>query len=332
MKKITSIILFALLLCIANLSFAQKENPRKYFNNVNKAELAIIDSNYQGACEYYKKAFKYLQEPFGKDIHNFLLAGLYANDTLALQMCYPKFVERKYKYIAYTNERSKLSPYLQYLFENSNIKSKIDTMFVKIIDSLVKEDQTVRRGSCTANDLFNIDSINMKRLVDYMNNNHIFLDEKIIGNNKNCPFFEPYCWLILWHYSRTADNIQNPVNLNFREKVIQGELRPEYYAVLCDYNQYGFNGSWSEIRYGTNTQLLKNKNNDIRVSIPDYTKDLKKLNKERKKIYLCSYEDYLKKLEFERKNMEFTFKKEWEKMSYFKFINTMSLQVVQDEE
>ncbi|HBN07054.1 MAG TPA: hypothetical protein DD434_14915 [Bacteroidales bacterium] len=328
-KRLSLVFLFCFL---SLLGYTQKENPRKYFNNVNKAELAIIDSNYQGACEYYKKAFKYLNEPFGKDIHNFLLAGLYANDTLALQMCYPKFVERKYKYIAYTNDRFKLSPYLQYLFENSNIKPKIDTMFVKLIDSLVKEDQTVRKGSHTGNDLFNIDSINMKCLVDYMNNNHVFIDENIIGNNRNCPFQDSYCWLILWHYSRTADNIKNPVNLNFKEKVIQGKLRPEYYAVLCDFNQYSFNGSWSEIRYGTDTKLLKNKNNDIRASIPDYTKDRRKLNKERKKIYLCSYEDYLKKLEYERKNMEFTFKNELEKTSYFKFINAMSLQILQDEE
>ena len=65
MKKI----LFTILLCLVfyALSAQSRKQVQEYYYWVNRAELAICDSNYESANECYDKAF-HIQYPFPKDL------------------------------------------------------------------------------------------------------------------------------------------------------------------------------------------------------------------------------------------------------------------------
>ena len=244
-------ILVFIFLIQASFVFGQKNNPRKYFDNINKAELSIIDSNYAMACTYYKTAFNYLDEPFGKDLSNFLICGFYTDDSVVLQMCYPKFIERKYNYGYFSKiyKSSKVASYWMDIINGSGIKSIIDTNFNNYISELMVLDQKYRLMESADSIIFIQDSIifiqdsiNMKNLYEYMQKNNVFLEEKTVGNHANAQNSIPGEILLL-HYARDAHRIKNPINLNLREKVLEGKFDPMFYAHLCDYRGYGLDGN-----------------------------------------------------------------------------------------
>jgi tetratricopeptide (TPR) repeat protein len=51
-------------------AFAQGDFTRIYHPIINEAELAIIDTNYYEALDYYKAAFDNVKKPFAKDYYN----------------------------------------------------------------------------------------------------------------------------------------------------------------------------------------------------------------------------------------------------------------------
>ena len=63
--------------------FAQTDYRKTYYPLINKAELAILDENYQEALTFYDQAFAQ-NKPFAKDIHNAALCGMkLENKTIA---------------------------------------------------------------------------------------------------------------------------------------------------------------------------------------------------------------------------------------------------------
>ena len=50
--------------------FAQGDFTRIYHPIINSAELAIVDTNYYEALDYYKAAFDNVKKPFAKDYYN----------------------------------------------------------------------------------------------------------------------------------------------------------------------------------------------------------------------------------------------------------------------
>ncbi|MFA7081080.1 MAG: hypothetical protein WC135_00555 [Bacteroidales bacterium] len=330
-------ILVFIFLIQASFVFGQKNNPRKYFDNINKAELSIIDSNYSKACDYYKTAFKYLDEPFGKDLSNFLIWGFYTDDSVVLQMCYPKFIERKYNYGYFSKiyKSSKLASYWMDIINGSSIKSIIDTNFNNYISELMVLDQKYRSMESVDNIIFIQDSINMKNLYEYMQKNNVFLEEKTVGNYANAQN-NINGEILLLHYSQSAQFIKNPINLNLREKVLEGKFDPMFYAHLCDYRGYGLDGNLEIIGcmtpiYGVNT-FVKAELDTVNfvfllkeVVYPKFTKkELKQIDKRRKEIYLCSYEDFVKKMEYEFTNM----KRNRNQPKEFKLVDDWNLMMV----
>lgn len=308
-----------------SLLFAQNNNPSKYFDNINKAELAIIDSNYSKACKYYKKAFNYLTEPFGNDLNNFLVCGLYTDDSVALQMCCPFFIRRSYDYDTYsdTYKEKRLSNYWLYLIESSNIKSEVDTNFVRFINTLLSKDVKSRSSEIvdgkvimkdkSGYEIFDQDSLNMAQLIDYIKINNIELNEKNVSSNEK--IFNRYYstmqitgQILLIHYAQSAYRRQNPLSLDLRNKVILGEFDPQLYAHLVDYRGYGLDGLEANFQndiYGYRTSLSMHEDGKLVLKYPQYDKKrLKEINKNRRKIYLCEYSDFIKKLNYEKKRWD----------------------------
>lgn len=84
MKK-NIIILFAL---SVYYNFSYSQNYFSYYNNINNAEIAICDSLYRNATEFYDSAFNLVKTPFLKDLKNANLCAVYIKDY-----------ERSYNYI-----------------------------------------------------------------------------------------------------------------------------------------------------------------------------------------------------------------------------------------
>ncbi len=66
MKKL----LLILILFCSKGAFAQGDFTRIYHPIINEAELAIVDTNYFEALDFYKEAFANIKKPFAKDYYN----------------------------------------------------------------------------------------------------------------------------------------------------------------------------------------------------------------------------------------------------------------------
>jgi hypothetical protein len=76
MKKI-----LLLLLLYASLSQAQGDFTRIYHPIINEAELAIVDTNYYDALDFYKEAFVNVKKPFAKDYYNAAICAAMVGKT-----------------------------------------------------------------------------------------------------------------------------------------------------------------------------------------------------------------------------------------------------------
>lgn len=56
------------------------DSLKKYYTLVNKAELAIVDSDYSLALTHYRKAFTFNATPFKKDIYNEAVCAVLLKD------------------------------------------------------------------------------------------------------------------------------------------------------------------------------------------------------------------------------------------------------------
>ena len=69
MKKLLLLIIFLFSLS-GQVGFGQGDFTRIYHPIINSAELAIVDTNYYEALDYYKAAFDNVKKPFAKDYYN----------------------------------------------------------------------------------------------------------------------------------------------------------------------------------------------------------------------------------------------------------------------
>ncbi|WP_435356891.1 hypothetical protein [Emticicia sp. SJ17W-69] len=68
MKKLILFLILSFLWRVGG--FAQGDFTRIYHPIINEAELAIVDTNYYDALDYYKEAFANVKKPFAKDYYN----------------------------------------------------------------------------------------------------------------------------------------------------------------------------------------------------------------------------------------------------------------------
>lgn len=323
---------FLFLLITGSFYYAESNhNPGLYFNMINKAELAICDSNYHDAVIYYKEAIKYLEEPFGNDLNNFLYCGFLTNDKTIIEYCIPKYKERDYKYPYWINIDYKdtgIANYFDSLYTNSNIVSKIDTNYRNFIKELMRDDQAIRKktGSMDYKKAKKInckqDSINMRKLKKYIDSTGIFPTEAIVGNSyDNSATRSNLLEILLINYAANVgmDNCFNkPVNLHLDKKVLAGEFPPDLYAHLCDSRGYGIDGKIkpNNIKtYGAVFGITVRRKKNQKFNISDKNtwdqefgyaqysgKDLDALNKRRNEMYMEPYEDLVRKIEYQINN------------------------------
>lgn len=92
MKKL----LLILSILFSGNCFAQGDFTRIYHPIINSAELAIVDTNYYEALDYYKAAFDNVKKPFAKDYYNAAICAVMVGKMSTVFDYLEKIVEKGY--------------------------------------------------------------------------------------------------------------------------------------------------------------------------------------------------------------------------------------------
>jgi hypothetical protein len=173
---------FLMLLCTANYclgqdAFRKKTNVEQYYLYQNKAELAIVDSNYTEAIKLYKTAFTF-KSPDPRALTNSLHLGLRLNDTAFARACIYNLASNGYPKDHLKNMLSGTGLVESSLFQL--ISQDYDTLnatFYKsekaklgiVLDSILKRDQDIRKRQYSNEDLVQTDKNNTDTLIWFTN-------------------------------------------------------------------------------------------------------------------------------------------------------------------
>ncbi|WP_259015620.1 hypothetical protein [Emticicia fluvialis] len=87
-----------LLFCLCGpFCFAQADFTRVYYPIINEAELAIVDTSYYEALQFYNEAFANVQRPFAKDYYNAAICATMVGKMPLVFEYLEKIVEKGYK-------------------------------------------------------------------------------------------------------------------------------------------------------------------------------------------------------------------------------------------
>ncbi len=282
-------------------------NVKLYYKNINKAELQIIRGNYKKASHYYKKAFKY-KEPFPIDLHRAIVSECLTSKDSATIVNY-LILKLKTRHTI-TNVEEKIEEYkniypelatLQYWKSLSKILDtvKIDCLrnesLIVALDSLGENDQKVRNEGIAKYSHQNIykppysdtirvvDSINMSKLIALWE-----LNGEISPRNAP-PNAESVLRLLIqhstmWHDLRWLKYLKAEVNNGTIDNKIFSHLVDRSFGV-----EYEKEMKINKATFLGNTMgfALYDKYLIFKIS----KKENKKINKRRKKLYLCTLQE-----------------------------------------
>ncbi|MDZ7933999.1 MAG: hypothetical protein U5M51_03300 [Emticicia sp.] len=118
MKKI----LLILSLFSAFGGFAQGDFTRIYHPIINSAELAIVDTNYYEALDYYKAAFDNVKKPFAKDYYNAAICAAMVGKMPIMFDYLEKIVEK-----GYPSDSLRKDAFFKYVADTSKVWTKFES-------------------------------------------------------------------------------------------------------------------------------------------------------------------------------------------------------------
>lgn len=294
MKLISFLLIIFLPFCFKN-AYAQneyqvKDSVAKYYFCRNKAELAIVDSNYFESLNFYKKAFLF-KSANARDLANGLRLAIILNDTLFARTCMgtlaanglPQRVTLNFMGEEWT-QAGGLYSYLAgnydslvSVYENSK-KAKLSEMLERIYE----RDQLARRGGYTEAEAAVIDKKNIDSLI-WFSGKYGFPCFQLLG------FAEPSSGIgragiygfILWHSREQEIGALDSLGLR---AVMAGLYPPEEFAQSFDFK--------SPIsKYHMLVPGISSNLDPTKTALTDEV-----VNLNRAAIYLESIEDYKRKL------------------------------------
>jgi hypothetical protein len=288
--------LLFLLLPLRSQAKTDRIKVKEYYKYINCAELAIIDSNYEAAGNYYHTAFTF-KYPNGKDLYNAFLIAYYRTDSLSAKKY---FNELAYKGMSKSTFLDTLANYPFYHFISAQYdscyyagsKSKMALLGAILID-IFKSDQLVRQKSLENPEGLDEDDIRKMEITDSLNvarlKKYILtygfpsFEQKGFWDGSSVGMEGPL-WYVLWHnrpYATTIDSLA-------KEAVLDGSFRPD---------------DWGSIIMARLDADSYNYHMKLWKPLPS-EKEVSAINKSRSTIYLEALEDYHKKFDATQKNVE----------------------------
>lgn len=280
MKRL--IFLISFLFCII-FSFGQ-DNVKKYYEYVNKAELAICDFQYEKAAQYYEKAFN-SHTPFAFDLYNAARLNIKFTKNFDIALQYAKILkERDFGGIYY--EIDTADTFHVQCFKNveDSVKPLVNKDLMLILDKMLEEDQ---KQASTPQEMYEKCRVRHTHFVKLfkLKKEYGTLTEQKIGLYESSPIH-----IILIH---AAQNQMSPQELLLQD-VLDGNVYAENYMQFFDLYLENIGQS---PRYGYGWFSIFISNDVLFIIHPD---DVTKNNREREKINVAeTWEDYVKKAKYQ---------------------------------
>ncbi|MFN3488743.1 MAG: hypothetical protein ACK4YV_06405 [Emticicia sp.] len=119
MKKLS---LLFILLFWGQGGFAQSDFTLIYHPIINSAELAIVDTNYYEALDYYKAAFDNVKKPFAKDYYNAAICAAMVGKMPTVFDYLEKIVEK-----GYPSDSLRKDAFFKYVADTCKVWSKFES-------------------------------------------------------------------------------------------------------------------------------------------------------------------------------------------------------------
>ena len=298
----------------------QQKHVQKYYNNIYKAEQFIIEENFDKASEAYFEAFKYIENPFEVDLLHALDCEQLrknpqkTNVKFIVKKLYSKtgeipimFTEQPYNEVVGINELEEYVKNQQHS-RDSNFIRKIE--YFHEIDQGIREEIIAEHGypydEFYKDTIQYLDSINYFKIIELIND-YGYISEELIGGAKNLNSIN----LIIVHNNKRKEII--PV---LHKSVINGTLDARFFAGILDICNYKIN---NEFYISQSVWFI---NEGIFSSQKYSKKQLAKLNKYRKSIYLDSFNTFQDKIKWTIRNPQY----------YFNFATMNNQMYLSDEE
>lgn len=287
-----------LLSCYVSPAQNRKTNIRAYYSLVNQAELSILDSNFDKANEYYKKAFK-LNPANDKDIFNAEVVSYLHKDTLFARDNLNKLAYYGMKKMVFEGSfwGASIINDSFYIFISKDYDSIYHqreksgmAAYGKQLAAFYERDQSVRgrHSKHSKEEAKKSDLENILSFKTFINKNGFpsfektgFFDEGGFSVQMFGTFY-----LVLWH----TRPFKTPLDKIMHNAVINGEFRPDKYAYIIDHRIGEDNNRYSMIFEG---QKEITKEREIAI------------DEKRKTIYLEPLADFKKKFNYSLKDKRF---------------------------
>jgi len=279
-------------------TFALNSNFLEYSKNTNYAELNIMEGRLQEALFFYDSAFILFQQPLAKDIHNAIICSKKIKDKYRLKKYLDLMTTTKALHPKYY-KKAGLSKYLS-KEKKQEIKKKYSDKIKNeayiFIQKLVKQDQAIRTPkNYTANNrhlIKEVDSLTLKEYLNYFGNS--FPGEDLVVNY---PCAKREDFILLWHWSQSGYDV-----MLFLEKLVE-ELK----LVNVDFAFLDEQRRGSQFYKSKYALVAQTSTKRVITPINHSQEDITEIDKNRAKIGLDSYDEYVKKVDFFKKNKEFCY-------------------------
>ncbi len=223
--RILFLSLFFFILCLKD--GLSQSDYLTYFRLKNKAEVAICQDQYANALNYYKLAFQVVDFPLYKELNNAFICSLLVGDTVYLYDSLSIYsgridlnrIENQYYIQSYSNTQTWKQFVKQANIYRTIATNSINNNYIRLLDSLDKEDQKPRQiGITKRNKIAKIDSLiaiatdQLMHCWDYPNERNTGL--KYVTNSPIC----------IWHRIDTTF-----INYEY-QMLCEGKMEPELYV------------------------------------------------------------------------------------------------------
>lgn len=327
MKQSICYLAIILLVLITGKPSSAQDYPATYYHYTNQAELAIVRADYAQAAANYKDAFKANIRPFATDVYNALCCALRLNNQkdsykycllLAKKGVGENFFEKKALFNDFKQKDK--GAWHKILAHARGNRKKFDANFRSLnaqLNNLYNRDQQVHRLLQQPGRDYEQTEILVKKSDDSISRELMkvyerwgFLSEFNMGafvSDDTVLQLQPPFYIIMLHNFQGISSYDTLFAPMCKKAIQEGTLHPMVYAGFRDGNPANGN-----VYYGTAHYIIGYKCSIYKevedADTPEYN-TIKRINKQRAKIFIPSFEDALQKIVFRIQNPDSEF--EW---------------------
>ncbi len=310
------------LLSITTICFGQ--DYIEYHKLINKAEIKIVESDFENSLNHYQKAFEMVDKPFAKDLYNASLCSEKLNNDsityLLVKQQVQKGIPLKFFKSKYYMHFKKSNFWETLKREEKTLirlaKQNVNQDYLNKLKELEKLDQKIRKrkyGYPMSDTIRKVDSINMLKLVSLIDK-FGYPSENVIGikipkiitwvkphNIALRHYFQPQNIVLRHYFQSIANGIVNEDVLGNRlsSALKNGDICPVQYSIWEDFRYKAVN---KRHKYGIYAVVLENgqfRKNELN--------NIDEINKYRIEIGIGTYDEYVSKIIFQENQNEFYF-------------------------